>query len=146
MSDVSVIRKRGPGRTPGSGRKRYKPSDEDRVKCTAYATVGTPHKDIAVLLDVSIKTLLKYFRKELDYGKAQGNAQMGGRLFKAGMQGSVAAQIFWMKSQAGWREKEPTEPPPSGDLDAPPPIEAAELPADYTEEAALQAYLRLTQD
>lgn len=59
-----------------------------------------------MFLDICEDTLRKHYRRELDTGKIRGNAAMARRLFKAGTEdGSVAAMIFWMKSQAGWTEK-----------------------------------------
>jgi hypothetical protein len=56
---------------------------------------------------ITLKTLHKYFRAELDEGKARANAIVGQHLFKqatsSGSQ-SVTAAIFWLKCQAGWRE------------------------------------------
>lgn len=42
---------------------------------------------------------------ELGVGKARANAQVVNSLFRmATSGGNVAAAIFWMKAQAGWRE------------------------------------------
>jgi hypothetical protein len=66
--------------------------------------VGTPHHDIALLVGVSIKTLLRYYRKELDIGKARANANVAKGLYSSAIKGNLGAQIFWLKAQAGWRE------------------------------------------
>jgi hypothetical protein len=141
--DNTVVIKK---KTWARGRPAHIPTEEQRIRVQAYATVGTPHNDIAILMGITLKTLLKRYRLELDRGKAQGNAQMGGRLYKAGMNGNIAAMIFWMKSQAGWREKEPTLLDPTDGvaaIDSPVPMD---LPMEYTPEMAREAYLRLTQD
>lgn len=83
---------------------RHKPTDDQLAKCQAYAMVGVPHHDIAKLLGISTPTLLARYRDQLHLGKATATANVGGRLYKAAMAGSVPSMIFWMKSQAGWRE------------------------------------------
>jgi len=88
-------------------RPRHQPTDKTRAEVQAYAMVGVPHHDLARLVQLSIKTLLKYYRDELDTGKARATAQVGRSLFRMATTGNnVAAAIFWMKAQAGWREKQ----------------------------------------
>lgn len=83
---------------------RHQPSDQQRAEAKAYAAVGVPHHDIALLLGITTKTLLKYYRHELDVGKAKANAQIGRCLFQQAIQGNTAAAIYWTKTQMGWRE------------------------------------------
>jgi hypothetical protein len=44
-------------------------------------------------------------RDDLDRGVAEANAIVSGCLFAAAKGGSIAAQIFWLKSRAQWRER-----------------------------------------
>jgi len=85
-------------------RPRHEPTHDLRTQIKAYATVGVPHHDIAVLVGLTTKTLLKYYRVELDAGKARGNATVARRLFAQATSGNLGAMIFWLKAQAGWRE------------------------------------------
>ena len=91
-------------------RQSFKPTDALRAKVRQLSRVGVPHDDIAKIVECSPKTLRKHFRRELDLGSAEANAMMGGYLYQNGKDGNVAAQIFWMKSRAGWRESAPGEP------------------------------------
>ena len=43
---------------------------------------------------------------DLDCGVAEANAIVSGSLFAAGKGGNIAAQIFWLKSRARWRERD----------------------------------------
>ncbi len=52
-------------------------------------------------------TLRKYFTEELETAEAMANTKVAAALFKNCMEGNVAAQIFWMKSRARWRETGP---------------------------------------
>ncbi len=108
--------------------RSHKPTDASRNEVKAYAVVGTPHHLIASLVGVSIKTLLKHYRDELDTAKAKANAHVGKTLFNQAISGNTAAAIFWMKAQAGWRERIDVEhggavnlnvvqvPPPAGGI------------------------------
>ncbi len=91
-------------------RQTFKPTDDMRGKVRHLSGVGVPHDDIAKIVGCSPKTLRKHFRLELDLGSAEANAMMGGYLYQNGKNGNVAAQIFWMKSRAGWKESAPGEP------------------------------------
>jgi DNA-binding XRE family transcriptional regulator len=68
---------------------------------------GFPQEQIADQIGITRKTLRKHFRAEIKTGKTSANAMIARSLFKKatgdGPQ-SVAAAIFWLKTQAGWRE------------------------------------------
>lgn len=72
---------------------------------------------------ISPVTLRKYFREELDRGLTVTKMRVGGALVRsalgvaptehhAGYAGNVTAQIFYLKTQAGWKEADPAAPPP----------------------------------
>ncbi len=86
------------------GMPPHQPTSEGRELVKLHAIVGTRQEVIAGLLGIDEKTLRKYYRKELDHSKAQANAVIGGALFNKAKAGDTAAQIFWMKTQAGWKE------------------------------------------
>ena len=83
----------------------HAPTDATRQTVQLHTTVGTTQADIARVLDIDEKTLRKYYRDELDLAKAEANATIGGALFKRAKSGDTTAMIFWMKTQAGWRER-----------------------------------------
>ena len=83
----------------------HAPTDATRETVQLHTTVGTTQADIARVLDIDEKTLRKYYRDELDLAKAEANATIGGALFKRAKSGDTTAMIFWMKTQAGWRER-----------------------------------------
>jgi hypothetical protein len=90
-------------------RRRHEPTEQQRVEAQAYAAVGVPHHDISKLLGIDTKTLLKYYRTELDLGKAKANAQVAKKLYAIATGGNLGAMIFWLKAQAGWREVQAVE-------------------------------------
>jgi len=82
----------------------HAPTDAQRQTVQLHTTVGTPQPVIARLLGITEKTLRKYYRDELDLAKAKANATIGGALFNKAKSGDTTAMIFWMKTQAGWKE------------------------------------------
>jgi hypothetical protein len=87
-------------------RKPHTPTPTTRQLVQVHATVGTQHEVISSLLGIDRKTLMKYYRAELDESLAQANATIGGALFNQAKNGNVAAMIFWLKTRARWREIE----------------------------------------
>ena len=85
-------------------RKPHEPTDATRQTVQLHTTVGTTQAIIADILGIDDKTLRLYYREELDVSKAKANATIGGALFNKAKSGDTAAMIFWMKTQAGWRE------------------------------------------
>ena len=88
-----------PGGRPPIGR-----SEEIAKAVQLHTLVGTPQPTLAKILGMSTETLTKYYRDELDTAKAQANASIAGRLYKKAMDGDTSAMIFWLKTQAKWRE------------------------------------------
>jgi len=88
-----------PGGRPPIGR-----SEEIAKAVQLHTLVGTPQPTLAKILGMSTETLTKYYREELDTAKAQANASIAGRLYKKAMDGDTTAMIFWLKTQAKWRE------------------------------------------
>ncbi len=86
------------------GQKPHEPTEESREIVKSHAIVGTPQEIVCKIIGVSDRTLRKYYREELDYATASANAVIGGELYNAAKNGNIQAQIFWMKTRAGWRE------------------------------------------
>lgn len=68
------------------------------------AAFGFPHDKIAEYIGVSNKTLYKYYKKELKRSKQYMILNVANALYTKAMSGNVVAQIFILKTQAGWRE------------------------------------------
>ena len=83
---------------------KHEPTPETRHLVQLHTTVGTTQAVIADILGIDEKTLRLYYREELDVSKAKANATIGGALFNKAKGGDTAAMIFWMKTQAGWKE------------------------------------------
>ena len=86
-------------------RPSFEPTEEQRRQVKLLTAFGNTQQQVASLLKVSDRTLRKHFRAELDNGAAEANNQIAQALFKKAKDGDTTAQIFWLKSRAGWREK-----------------------------------------
>lgn len=106
----SPPQKRGPGRPP------FQPTDEHRHQVHTLAGLGLRQDEIALLIlsqetgrPIDPKTLRRHFAHELAAGKAQANATVARALYQSattpGAAQQVTAQIWWTKTQMGWKER-----------------------------------------
>lgn len=63
----------------------------------AVASKQMTHLDIAALLGVSINTLYKHFRRDIDIGHARVNFGMLKAQYETGIKGNASAQDKWLK-------------------------------------------------
>ena len=90
---------RGPGQPP------FEPTADQRKQVRAMVAYGVPLSDIAPVIGVSRPTLSKHFAREIETAAAEANAKVGQSLYQQAVEkGNVTAQIFWLKTKAGWRE------------------------------------------
>ena len=92
------------------GRPSWEPTEKERISAETMAGYGVPWQMIATLLGVSRPTLMKYLTPELETGKAKATVKVTQTLFlRATVGNDLGAMIFWLKAQAGWREKHPDD-------------------------------------
>ena len=76
----------------------------------ALAAQGLTQQQIADALGISVSTLdnrkrdNEEFRDAIKRGKAKGIAKVTNKLFEQIQSGNVTATIFFLKTQAGWKE------------------------------------------
>lgn len=92
-----------------AGRPAHSPTQETRIQVKTLAAVGVRHEDIAAKLGISSDTLVKYYRRELDDGRVDANATIAKSLFDQAKAGNTTAQIFWLKTRAGWKDTQTIE-------------------------------------
>lgn len=128
-SNVKNTLKHG-GKRPGSGRKSFCPTESERKQVEALSGFGVPLEQIALLVRDSIgtDTLMKYFRTELDKGKAKANLKIGQTLFNKAVSGDTTAMIFWAKTQMRWSETQKIEhTSPDGTMTPKPILDVSKL-------------------
>jgi|SRR6185295_6916589 len=82
----------------------HEPTETSRAEVKALSSFGNTQDQICSYLDIDVKTLHKYYRRELDTAVIQANAQVAKRLYnKAVNQDDLSAQVFWLKTRARWR-------------------------------------------
>jgi len=92
-------------------RKAFVVNEAVREKVRHLAGIGVRQDDIAKIIGCAPKTLRKRCREDLDCGVAEANALVSSSLFANARDGNVAAQIFWLKTRAHWRERAVSEHP-----------------------------------
>jgi len=87
------------------GQKPHVPDDKDRLLVKSLSAVGMPYEDISRKLKITSDTLVKYYKDELELGRADANAEIARTLYQQAKNGNVAAMVFWLKTRARWTEK-----------------------------------------
>jgi len=78
-----------------------------RQLVTHYVAIGYSQELIAKLLlpPISVDTLAKHFRRELDIGSELQNARVAGVAYRMAMSGNDPGMTrFWLRSRAKWRD------------------------------------------
>ena len=102
MKEITEGKKKGRG-IP------HEPTEETRRTVGFMKAAGIRNIDIARCLTIDEKTLVKYYKEELDTSLSRANSDIAHSLFQQAKSGNVTAQIFWLKTRARWRENDPTE-------------------------------------
>tara|TARA_Y100001963_G_scaffold63556_1_gene88545 strand:+ start:1572 stop:1994 length:423 start_codon:yes stop_codon:yes gene_type:complete len=88
------------------GPKPWKPTDEQLKKIRLYAGLGATQEDVSRLVGVSVDTLCRndVAKAAFEEGKTETKAKVAGALVKKALNGDTASAIFYLKTQAGWKE------------------------------------------
>lgn len=84
----------------------FEPSESDRHKVMMLVVCGVARDRIAGHLGISQAALQKHFADELENGNDIANAAVAGSLYRSAVDGTVSAQIFWLKTIARWSGRE----------------------------------------
>lgn len=90
-------------------RKAHEPTEESRKAVEAMVGYGLRREQVAAYLEISLPTLRKHYKPELARAKAVSTATVAKSLYQMATEGKtsgpkVAAAIFWLKTQDGWKE------------------------------------------
>lgn len=105
------------GAREGAGRSTFKPTDEQRRLIEQLSAFGIRIDEMPGFVfgesgcPVSEPTIRKYFKKEIEHGRVKANVKIANALYRNATEpseknpyGNITAQIFWLKTQGGWRE------------------------------------------
>lgn len=99
---------------PG-GRPPFKPTEQQRGNVRGLVAFGHTLEEIRSFITgpdgkpIAVSCLRKHFKAELADGLVKANAEVANGLFKNAKNGNVAAQIFWLKTRARWKETQQHE-------------------------------------
>jgi hypothetical protein len=86
----------------------YKPDEKSSKQISLMAGIGLTHDQISKVIGISDETLRRHYKKELEISKSLLNTQVAGNLYSIATskdhKGAVTAAIFWLKTQAKWKE------------------------------------------
>ena len=82
----------------------HKPTEEGRRQVEDMSGYGVRQEVICKVMRVSLPTLHKYYRDDLDAGDGKAQAAIGKALFDKAMAGNTAALIFLAKVRLGFKE------------------------------------------
>ena len=80
------------------------PREELRNRVKLMASIGIGHREIAGVNRMSLETLHKFYREELDYGIAEVHTIVGGKIFEAARRGESWACTLWAARRMGWKD------------------------------------------
>lgn len=82
------------------------PCDSMRVAIMCAAACGCTITRMADVLGIKLATLKMHYASEIANGLAMANTMVAQSLFNQAMNGNVQAQMFWLRTQAKWKEPE----------------------------------------
>ena len=92
--------------------KIVKKNDETARMVHQLSGIGVTHDMICSIANISKPTLYKYYDEELKLGKAQSTVTVANNLYRMATgdgKEALTASIFWLKTQAGWKETDVVE-------------------------------------
>jgi transcriptional regulator with XRE-family HTH domain len=92
--------------------KIVKRTDETAKQIETLSGLGLTHEQICSVIGISKPTLYKYYEAEVSSGKAKAIAKVSENLYRIATgsgRGNITACIFFLKTQAKWKETEVRE-------------------------------------
>ena len=80
---------------------RHTPTIESRVQLASMAGSGLTMAQMSALAGISHDTITKFYKAEIEQGRAAATLKVANTLFQQAIGGSVRACIFWLE-RARW--------------------------------------------
>lgn len=88
----------------GKKNKLHVPTEKNKAEVAALTSFGIKQEEIALYLGISVDTLDRRYRHELDTSITRANAKVAAKLYKKCIEDEdLTAIIFWLKTRARWR-------------------------------------------
>jgi hypothetical protein len=91
------------------GRPPHVPTEQTRERVRELAASGARLIDVAIDLDISDQTVMKYYRDDLRRARVKAHAKVGKSIYERAIAGENWAATLYAKTQMGWREKQKVE-------------------------------------
>jgi hypothetical protein len=91
------------------GRPAHQPTDETRLRVLRAVALGVTQDGTARLLGVSIETLRKHYKDEIERSGDILVEEIAGAMYGKALSGDTAAQRYILGCRAGWSEKQQIE-------------------------------------
>ena len=99
MSAPKLVKKKSSGRPPHS------PTTKSREEVSLLTAFGVRQEDVADMLNITLPTLHKHYKEELNLGAVKANARVSKTLYRMALSGkNTEATKFWLRCRARWRD------------------------------------------
>lgn len=89
------------------GRPPHAPTARTKKQVQVMAAMGLTQKQMARIMGLGVDSLIKFYKEEVEAGADVLNAEVAGTLYRMATSGKEpAATFFWLKTRAGWRERQ----------------------------------------
>jgi hypothetical protein len=89
----------------GGATVRFTPTQQQRLDVISLIAAGAEQETTARLLGISVDTLQRHFRSELDYATADVHAKIGKTIIQMALDGDKSMLTFVAKCRLHWRER-----------------------------------------
>ncbi len=93
----------------GEQPNQHRPTVKTRSKVEGFVCAGFTQVQIATYLDISVDTLVKYYRTELDQTHMDKTMTLANAVFKDALDGDKGQREFWLRTMGKWANAKPKE-------------------------------------
>lgn len=87
----------------------HQPTEVTKAKVIGFTCAGFTQEEVAEYLNIDVKTLYKYYRKELDEAKFEKIGEISDVAYALARQGDVKMIEFVLKCRGRWSYHKPPE-------------------------------------